>query len=94
MTKPYFFVNMKTRLDEEARKVFDAFKIENTHKTVLFYYLMNTQNPEFRNSRINHRVKYFNEDRDRQAYMDQITPTETTKFAIKKLSNLMGTGTT
>jgi hypothetical protein len=66
IAKPYFFENViGQRLDQEARKVFDAFKTETTANEVLNYYIFNLHNPEARHGQLTQRLLSFHEDRDR-----------------------------
>ena len=47
LAKPYFMLNiLPARLQEESRKVFDAFKAEKTSNSVLEYYMLHVRHPE------------------------------------------------
>lgn len=91
IVKPYFFANtLGPRLEQEARKVFDGFKAENTANDVLMYYMMNQQHPEFRHAHATQRLQSFNEDRDRTAYLEALFPDQSRRYALKRHIALMG----
>jgi hypothetical protein len=51
--KPFFFNNvLRERLDQEAARIFEAFKAEASTNDVLNFYIFNLWYPEARNSPI------------------------------------------
>jgi hypothetical protein len=91
IAKPYFFGQLRTRLDEEARRVFDGFYTEGTCDDVLFYYLMNTNHPELQTNPLTQKMINFNENSDRDKYWDALSPVESERFQMKKFISMVGT---
>lgn len=84
VAKPYFFRNvLANRLQEESRKVFDGFAAETTSIDVLHFYMMNLNYPGLRETSIMQRMLTFNEERDRQRYLEELFPADSRKFALK-----------
>ena len=53
LVKPFFFNNvLRERLDQEAARIFEAFKAEASTNDVLNFYIFNLWYPEARNSPI------------------------------------------
>jgi len=56
-------------MEEEATKIFNAFKIEVTSEDTLHYYMFFLQNPEAKTSKVFKRITEYNEERDRSNYL-------------------------
>jgi hypothetical protein len=75
LVKPFFFNNvLRERLDQEASRVFEAFKAEASTNAVLNFYIYNLWYPEARNSPIVHRMQNFVEERDKEKYLEGLFP--------------------
>jgi len=95
IAKPYFFLNtLRNRLEDEARRVFDAFKAEGTANDVLLFYMMNKEYPDVRKSAFANRFHTYSEARDRQMYLDSLFPDMSISYGLKKYISLMGSDKT
>jgi len=91
IAKPYFFANiLQPRLEQESRKVFDAFKAEATANDVLHYYMMNTRYPEMRTLPFFERLQNYQEERDKVQYLEAMHPDLSRNFALKNMIAKMG----
>ena len=91
IAKPFFFNGlMWQKLNREGQKVLDGFVVDLTGKDALFGYMFNMNYPKLRENPFFKRMISFNEERDRNAYLDAIFPDETHNFAIKNYLSLLG----
>jgi hypothetical protein len=91
IAKPFFFNNVITeRLEEESRKVFDAFKAESTSNSVLEYYTFSQWYPEVRSLNTFNRLNNFNMDRDKLGYLESLFPDRSRHYAMKDYLSAMG----
>jgi hypothetical protein len=75
LVKPFFFNNvLRERLDQEASRLFEAFKAEASTNEVLNFYIYNLWYPEARNSPIVQRMQNFVEERDKEKYLEGLFP--------------------
>ena len=65
---------LRERVDQEAGRVFEAFKAEASTNDVLNFYIFNLWYPEARNSSITQRMQEFVEDRDKEKYFEALFP--------------------
>jgi transposase len=91
IAKPFFFTNViNERLDQEARKVFDAFKAESTGDHVLQYYVFNMWYPEARQLSTFQKMMNYNEDRDKLGYLESLFPDRSRHYAMRSYLSMMG----
>ena len=91
IAKPFFFNNViGERLEEEARKVFDAFKSESTGDDVLHYYIFSLWYPEARQMNTFRRMQSFHEERDKLGYLESLFPDKSRNYAMRNYISLMG----